>query len=395
MVTAIDTVNDPTNIPDIALDPFELEPHLHSVITGLHGDDPTDPTYAFHTRYVDNLRGLVTMELTFTNLRSRRDRLVLNVHALDRSINRLDVILTTEISLRTVAASGGHVSVSFDAVSGHSYALLGRTNLQPQASASDLAILCRQRLRTDDHTLAPASSDCGFHPDEMRTVAAMASLYPPLLGHPGSQARTGSQFREPVFRDWLAKADFSKTSTDAQWECIYLLQVLNVFGVLDTQTRGLSFGPERFDVMQMLGNSGCAIAFVPGRSRLGSDDKSGEINNGYFSRIGLPGADQLGSYSFLWSTGLCDLLASTEDIIHLVEDSIEYLKPGGLAVHMLMADLRPDETGLALDATFTRNTLGQLSLALVGCGNEVAQLNLYADCYDGIPVPYGVIIRKG
>lgn len=398
-VTVTDAADDVTDIPDIAIDPFGFIPDLSSAIAGLHGDDPTDPNYVFHTHYIDDLNGIVTMELAFTGLRSRKDRLVLNIHALDRSNDRLELAATTDVSLRTVAASGGRTSITFEAQPGRAYAVLGRTSVQPQASATELTIRCSQRRRTAENA-AIAVPDARFRPSEMRAVAALAGSYSPTLASPMSQARTDAQFRERTFKDWRKKADLTRPATDAQWELAYLLQVLKVFGVLDARAHGLWFGAPQPDLVRLLHDADCTTVAAPapvGRApdAEGREDQAGGMDDGYFSLIGLPDPSELQSYDFLWSSGLCGLLHSTEDIIHLVEDSIEYLKPGGMAVHMLSADLRPDEVDAITGPVFTRNTLGRLALAAVAGKNEIAQLNMYADAHDGRPVPFGVIIRKG
>lgn len=396
MATATDTADGATGIPDLVLDPFAFIPDLSSVIHGLHGDDPTDPNYVFHTPYVDNLTGIVTMEVTFTDLRSRKDRMVLNVHALDRATDRLELAKTADVSLRTVAASGGQTSISFEAEAGRAYALLGRTTAQPQASASSLTILCRQRPKGAQVAEAPAPLDSGFHPDTVRAVAALAGSYRPMLANPMSQACTDSQLREAAFRDWSNAGKFPKPATAAQWEIAYLMQVLKMFGVLDARGHGLGFGAMRPDLLALLHRAGCTTDSAPPPSHRGADGTAdGGAQDGYFSLVALPDPALLGTFDFLWSTGLCDILRSTEDIIHLAEDSIGYLKPGGLAVHLLSADLRPDETGMRRSSIFTRNSLGQFSLAMVAAKNEAAQLNLYADRQDGQPAPYGIILRKG
>jgi hypothetical protein len=395
MAIATDATGDALDITDMMVDPFGLIPDLHSVIRGLHGDEPTDPTYAFHTHYIDGLEGAVTMEVAFADLRSRKDRLFLHIHGMDRATERLEVVTTVDMALRTVAASGGRASVSFDARPGIAYALLGRTSPQPDASARTLIISCRQRPH--DRVPAPAVTtvETGYHPDAIRPVAALAGFHTPLLSNPMSQARTESQFRERAFRHWAGLAHFPKAATDAQWEFAYLLQVLKIFGVLDAPAHGLGFGSSTFDPRILLQAAGSTADAAPAPSRPEPDAAVRGEGDGYLGLIDLPDTALLGHYDFLWSTGLCETLRSTDDIIHLAEDSIRYLKPGGLAVHLLRADLRADETGFAAGPVFTRNTLGRLALAMVAGRNEVAQLNFHADQPDDRPVPYGVIIRKG
>ncbi|GGE94081.1 hypothetical protein [Sphingomonas prati] len=302
-----------------------------------------------------------------------------------------------DFSLRTLAASGGTASIAFEVKEGFRYAILARTVSPSEAVGRSLTVRCRNYSgRTLQRATASERND--YQAKGMRDVATLVAVRPAKLARPMSQACTAAQLREPVFREWQRVLGLSDPADQFQWERVFVLQVLRAFGVIDSGGSGLGFGRDYDAIAKALDGLGCNTASAEALAAAAPTQKPTDdaaTPDEYESPVALPPPTVMRNYDFLWSMGLCDVLPNPTDLIYLVEDSIEYLKSGGMAVHMLNAQIGRDQLSAQLaPGMFDRNRLAQLSLAVVGGKHEIAQLNMYADPGDEGPHSFGVIIRK-
>ena len=386
----------------IMLDPFAYVPDLTSALRGLHGKaDITDPFYIFHTQYADLPDGPIEVELRFTGLQSRNDRMSIAIHAHDLVNGRLEVITSRDVSLRAVAASGGTVTLTFRATPGTTFAIVGRSIVPTAATATGLAILCR----SVPAAALPAPAPAKVKASSLRSVASLAAAGTPTLARPISQAFTRAQCLEPTFREWQQVIGDREGDAHDQWRVAFLLQALRVYGVLGSQAHGLGLGTDYDRIAGLLRAAGCTsvaaeTVAAPVRIVAAPDTPDGAEPTAAAaapppSSFPLPPPAQLGTYDFIWSMGLSERLPSASDIIFLIEDSTEYLKPGGFAVHLVTTTLgAPEDHAAATAGAFDRNALMQLALAAVANSNEITQLSLFTDPGDQDAKPFGVIIRK-
>ncbi|MFD1952429.1 hypothetical protein ACFSGX_16760 [Sphingomonas arantia] len=400
-MTMTSETNDDAGEPviEVELDPFGYLGDAVSAVRGLNRDEePADPFYIFHTFYVDFTPGLVEADLTFVGLRSRKDRMMVSVHSFEIRTEALGLVLKDDFSLRTLAASGGKASIAFEVQEGYRYAILARTGTPSDAVGKSLTVTCRNYPGRAGKPVV-ASDRNEYRAKGMRDVATLVTNRPVKLAKPMSQACTSAQLKEPTFREWQSVLGFSDPADRFQWEPVFVLNVLKAFGVIDAGGTGLGFGRD-YDVMaRALNGLGCTTASAEALAAAAKpaqpSEDGAETKDGYESPVALPPPSVMRSYDFLWSLGLCDVLSNPVDLIYLVEDSIEYLKPGGMAVHILTAQIGRDQLGQELaPGTFDRNRLAQLSLAVVGGKHEIAQLNMYSDPDDDGPHSFGIIIRK-
>ncbi len=177
-----------------------------------------------------------------------------------------------------------------------------------------------------------------------------------MLANPSWQLVTSKQYEESLFLTWCAALNISPALNRKQWEWIYILEVLNQHGMLVDGMRGLGFGCGKEPMVALMAKMGAKIVATD----LASEDaaKSGWIagnqhasiledlnQNGlcppeiFGERVTFQSCDMnnitsdLRGFDFLWSSCSLEHLGSLQHGLTFIENSLNCLRPGGIAVH--------------------------------------------------------------
>ncbi len=388
METVIDETSGQT------LDPFEFHGHPVSCIAGLGGSAPLpDPSYAFHTPYVPVARGHAHFLVRFTNLQARRGSLVLRVHMLpDQPGATAQMVTSHRVQLNWLAHHGGEMHLRFEAFRGARYALMGVVPDQIDASAEGLAVTLDRPATDADIGAAGEAAEARsttYGSETIRPVATplLLSMDPPSFAQPVSQPCTARQIREPAFRARCNALGLTIGRAET-WQSAYAVQALERYGVLQAGARGLVLGQVDPAVMQALAAAGTSCHHVAlNTDRQGAGATTGPV----IDPVTLPG--DLFAFDFLLSIRSTDTMGGDRPRGSFIEQAMECLRPGGLAVHLVAH--HPDPGSLPILA-FDRNGLEQVALALISRGHQMARLKPPTvqhglEMGDDFAVPFGLI----
>ncbi len=179
----------------------------------------------------------------------------------------------------------------------------------------------------------------------------------PELYRPVSQACTQAQMAEPAYAYWCAQIGEEARSHRKQWEFCYILQVLARYGMLAPGLRGLGFGVGGEPLAAIFAKRGVSVlatdlepqrALESGWVETSQHAASkAELNNRAicppeiferlvdfrFMDMNAIDGDLTGGFDFCWSACALEHLGSIENGLEFIANSVDCLKPGGLAVH--------------------------------------------------------------
>ena len=178
----------------------------------------------------------------------------------------------------------------------------------------------------------------------------------PTLEHPVSQLVTASQMRSETYRAWCREMRLEPRMHRKTWEFAYVLQVLDVAGVMRPGSRGLGFGVGLEPIPAVLAVRGCEVTVTdlqPEEAReLGwaamSDRGMAELNQDgicpadeFARRVrwqpvdmnAIPVELRRGEFDFVWSSCALEHLGTIALGQAFILNSLECLKPTGVAVH--------------------------------------------------------------
>lgn len=390
---------------DLVIDPFSFMPGVASCVTGLGGAAPGhDPAYVFHTPYVHVARGPATFTVRFRNLVARRGGIVVRVNMLPLEPGAHARLVNSErIAFNRLIGQHGEIRISFEGYRGMTYAVLGMLTGDSDATADGLEVtLDRPHDSREDyrHAVAEARSTI-FGVDAAKPTARLISTATATLADPVSQMCTAAQMDEPVYASWVERMRQQPHRHRKQWEFVYILQVLDRYGMLRPGSRGIGFGcgvEPLPAIMAAMGaevvatdlpveHEGSAAWHASGQhgSAIASLRRPDICDDAVFERnVSFRPADMtaippdLVNFDYTWSSCAYEHLGSIEAGLKFVEDSIACLRPGGLAVHTSEFNLTSNDDTLETGATvlFRRRDMERLALRLISRGHEVAQIKL-------------------
>jgi hypothetical protein len=347
------------------LDPFAFFAGARSRIAGLAEGGPCpDPTYVFHTLYVDAPHGPASFKVQFEGLTASCGNLVVRVHGLSvKPGSRAQLINSERIPLKQLASQAGKITIAFESIRGMTYAVVGLLADDTDARASSLGV-CLDASDISQDPAEPIDIDpTSFSADKLEAVPFIISLAEPTLTHPVSQRCTPNQFKEDVYSHWLSKLGAIDGTDPKQWEHVFILQALDRYGLLRRGARGLGFSAADAPLPAIIASHGISVVTTD----IASHERERAAN-----------------FDFVWSASVLDKLGSVAAGSSFVERAMTCVRPGGLVVHT--ADL---ETSPAIDqrtaeetAVFRPRDVERLALTLISRGHEVAQLKLYAQAGD-------------
>lgn len=424
---------------------FAFWPTVASKIIGLGGDEPSpDPAYVFHSAYLDVAAGDVSCTLNFAGLIGELGVITFRINALpvEPGLQATTVNAWTG-SLRDIAAAGGDVAATFQALPGFRYAVLGHVYGETDMRADRLSITFQTVQRSDAYReqLEKARKTV-FGRRLFRRANRMISNDPATLADPVSQTCTSAQFDEPAYAAWLRRLDLPFHKHRKQWEFIYILQALERYGMLKDGARGLGFGVGIEPLPAAMAAAGVTVV----ASDLGADDDRARDwslsqqhaqtveqlrnpavcpdaafdRNVSFRPVDMNKIDtDLLGFDFVWSSCAFEHLGSIQAGLDFVRNSIGCLKHGGLAVHTTELNLTSNDRTVDNEGTvlFRRRDIEKLAVDLSSRGHFVAQLkydlgDAQIDTYVDVPpyssnnhlkaalgafvtTSFGIIVRRG
>ncbi|RYJ04465.1 MAG: class I SAM-dependent methyltransferase [Acetobacteraceae bacterium] len=225
---------------------------------------------------------------------------------------------------------------------------------------------------------------------------------PPELAAPVSQLCTQGQFDEPIFAELCAMLDIIPNPHRKVWEFCYVVAVMRAAGLMRPGIRALGFGVGQEPIPALLARSGVAVVATDAPDTV--VHLQGWASTGQHA-AGLEALDRpailpfaelqalvefrpvdmnaipetLRGFDVCWSSCAFEHLGSIALGLRFFEESLETLKPGGIAVHTTEFNLSSDtETfdtaGLCL---FRKRDMEAMLGRLAAAGHKVWPLNLH------------------
>jgi hypothetical protein len=380
---------------------FDYWPASASRIGGLGGQvvDP-DPTYAFHTKYVELGSGVVRCTLRFVNLQATMGLLTLRINGLPPGPGaRAETVRTWTASLPEMAEGEGVVEISFQASAGSRYAVLGQIYDETDARARSLDVTLVTTLEVAGDQRASTRKSI-FGRRVFRRANRMFQNSPATLSDPVSQACTAAQFDEPAYARWIAELQMPDHRHRKHWEPVYILQVLSRYGMLRPGARGLGFGTGNERLPAVMASHGCTVVATdlaradPASSTWdNTQERARSIESLRFPQIcadevfdrqvtfrtadmnKIPG--DLAGFDFTWSSCALEHLGSIENGLAFIRNSVNCLTFGGVAVYTTEFNISSNEDTVDNQETvlFRKRDLERLAVDLVSRGHYAAQFN--------------------
>lgn len=394
------------------VEPFAMWPDRASAVRGLGGAQPGKPSgYVFHSDYLTTRGGTIQFSGQFSGLVATRGILRLSVLALPIAREKASQVARVEIPLARLAAEGGRWEVSLDARADASHAIVGDVIDATDAVADGLVIgldgwgdgtALVTALKDARETMFSSPSAVGrnwWKPGSAVERAGLISSERATLADPSSQMCTASQMHEPAYARWLGEIRQPFVSHRKQWEFVYILAVLEAQGRLTPGMRGLGFGCGIEFLPALLAARGCSIVAsdMPQEMQaagdwIGTNQHANSLEqlqrpdmcspdvfdrNVSFREVDMTAIPaDLRDFDFCWSACAYEHLGSIEAGLRFVRNSVECLRPGGVAVHTSELNLLSNDATIDNLATvlFRRRDMERLALELTRDGHRVLPL---------------------
>ena len=246
--------------------------------------------------------------------------------------------------------------------------------------------------------------------------------YPePTLETPVSQLCTSNQLLSPIYRSWCRAMHSPARFSRKQWEFVYILQALQLAGMLQPGEKGLGFGCGREPLAGLLAQHGCDILatdlahnlameqgwvgtlqhassldglYSAAQEFICREDFDARVQFQYVDMNAVP-PEFHGLFNFIWSACALEHLGSLQHGLNFIKNSALCLAPGGIAVHTTEFNLSSnkdtcEEPGCSI---YRASDIQSLITKLEADGFSVGTLNLntgagLVDNYIDMP-PYG------
>ena len=247
--------------------------------------------------------------------------------------------------------------------------------------------------------------------------------YPtPTLLNPSTQLCTAGQMTSDVYHDWCKRIFSPARFSRKQWEFVYIMQALELSGLLEPGRRGLGFGCGREPLPGLFAKAGVDVLATDlaapdavGRGWVETMQHASSLEELYtasrriidrksFSkRVVFEAVDMNnipskfdGKFDFVWSACALEHLGSLQHGIDFIRNSSKCLKVGGVAVHTTEFNLSSNDKTLEQPecSIYRRQDIERCRDILSSDGFELAPINLNTgvdsvDRYVDVP-PYSM-----
>jgi hypothetical protein len=240
---------------------------------------------------------------------------------------------------------------------------------------------------------------------------ALIIQQPPSFTSPTSQLVSASQFYEPRFRELVSRLSLEAVLDRKIWEYCFIVNAIETYAVTGPGTRGLAFGCGMEFITSVLAAGGSEILATDyveqshNWQARGLEDlySSAHIDRSSFdARVTFQHLDMnqidpsLTGFDFLWSTGSLEHIGGYDKGLAFVENAMNCLKPGGIAVHTTEFTLTSEVMGHDTPSLsfYCRRDIEQLAARLINAGHmtilNFERGNTVADMHvDTPPYNYG------
>jgi hypothetical protein len=242
---------------------------------------------------------------------------------------------------------------------------------------------------------------------------------PPSLAQPVSQLCTAAQFDEPDYAAWCATIGEAPRPHRKQWEFCWILAALRAANVIRPGARALGFGVGTEPLPAMLAANGVEVVatdapleVIAGDGWQSTNEHASDLmalfrralidEASFRARVTFRPVDMnaipadLRGFDACWSSCCFEHLGGIAQGLDFVENSLETLRPGGVAVHTTEFNLASNEATLETPGLsyFRRKDIEALLDRLAARGHTVWPLNLHPgdsplDAYIDTP-PYAL-----
>ncbi|AEG50341.1 hypothetical protein Sphch_2698 [Sphingobium chlorophenolicum L-1] len=366
------------------IEPFVYFPKHASAIPGLGGPHRgPDPNYCFHTHYFGYLPGEVRVHITFRKARATTGELSIRIHGYRPENQQLGIKLMAaeRVRLEGLAGEDHTVVIRFASIPGVHYAAYGYFSAPSDLRADGIDMIAEELGGDDIENYQEAHAPpTMLTTSELIGVNALVTTNPAQLRFPNSQACTVGQIQSTEFGELWPQVGTHDDPVE-RWRQLYLLQVLEVFGFLQSGGRVLAVGPVPELVLKIFEDRGCQLLqILPGG---GEEDDQLPSTLGHFDMVVCLNAM---TASASWST-----------LTSFIDHATRRLTNGGLAVLMLDYSAVPESRGEGTDG-LSRPDIERLALRLISHGYDIAQLKFPSERQTDAPVraivPFGLVVRR-
>lgn len=222
----------------------------------------------------------------------------------------------------------------------------------------------------------------------------------PTLRNPGWQLVSSDQHDDPAYASWCEQMRIAPQRQRKQWEWVYILEVLRQHGTLAEGARGLGFGCGKEPISAIAAKHGCTIVATELAEQDAADAgwaKSGQyacrledLNAGglcspseFAERVSFRHCDMnaidtdLRDFDFVWSSCALEHLGGLKPGLEFIENAMQCLRPGGIAVHTTEFNLGSNDNTLDRRSTciYRKRDIEALALRMLELGHGVGTLN--------------------
>ncbi|MBP0445242.1 hypothetical protein J8J14_10665 [Roseomonas sp. SSH11] len=227
-------------------------------------------------------------------------------------------------------------------------------------------------------------------------------LEPPSLGRPVSQLCTAAQFDEPEYAAWCAAIGEAPRPHRKQWEFCWILAALQAAGAIRPGACALGFGVGTEPLPAMLAAQGVQVTatdapvdLIAGEGWQSTNEHASDLmalfrpglveERAFRERVAFRPVDMnaippdLRGFDACWSSCCFEHLGGIEAGLDFVENSLETLRPGGVAVHTTEFNLGSNDATLETPGLsyFRRKDIERLLERLAARGHMIWPLNLH------------------
>lgn len=182
----------------------------------------------------------------------------------------------------------------------------------------------------------------------------------PKFASPTSQLVSAAQFYEPRFAEVAARLKLEPVLDRKIWEYCFIVNAIETYATTGPGTRGLAFGCGMEFITSVLAAEGSGILATDyveqshdwqakGLEDLFSAahiDRATFDRNVTFQHLDMNAiGPELRGFDFLWSTGSLEHIGGYRNGLEFIENAMNCLKPGGIAVHTTEFTLTSEHVG--------------------------------------------------
>jgi hypothetical protein len=222
----------------------------------------------------------------------------------------------------------------------------------------------------------------------LRNRGALVVRQPPNFASPTSQLVSASQFYEPRFAELVSRLSLEVVLDRKIWEYCFIVNAIETYARTGPDSRGLAFGCGMEFITSVMAAGGSDILATDyveqshNWQARGLEDlySAAHVDRATFdARVRFQHLDMnqidpgLNGFDFLWSTGSLEHIGGYDKGLSFVENAMQCLKPGGIAVHTTEFTLTSETVGHDTPTLsfYCRRDIERLAERLINAGHMI------------------------